>query len=249
MSIDFYKELYASLDVSESDDEANICLISGSILLEDHVELECGHKFNYLPLLTEVDNQKNVLKTYKVYKYCEKSKKQIGLGNYISCPYCRNCQKTLLPEKNRKECKQVYGTNTLNLAYMTEYDIQNLIDYQFKLSHSTGKQCSATCKKSVFNEDGVKYFVIEPCKNNYIYDEPIDGNYYCRTHAIKTLRQLIKNAIKINEAEDMVLCQYILKSGANKGKPCNCKVFQDTNVCKRHSPKDKDKDNNIDSNN
>lgn len=249
MSIDFYKELYASLDISESDDEDNICLISGSTLLEDHVELECGHKFNYIPLLTEVDNQKNVLKTYKKYKYCEQSKKEIGLGNYIICPYCRNSQKTLLPEKTRKECKQVYGVNTLNIAYMLGTDIQGIYQNCNKLSFTTGHQCSSTRKKTIYDENGDKIFIIEPCQNTYIFTDPINNKYYCSQHAMKEFKLSVKNAIKINEVEDMVLCQYILKSGINKGKSCNCKVFQDTNLCKRHIPKDnKDKDNDKENN-
>ncbi len=239
MSIDFYKELYASLD---DDNEDNLCLISGSTLLEDHVKLECGHKFNYIPLLTEIDNQKNILKTYKKYKYCEQSKKEICLGNYIICPYCRNLQKTLLPEKPRKECKQVYGINTLNIAYMLETDIQGIYQNCYKLSHSTGQQCSSTCKKSVYDENGEKSFVIEPCQNDYIFTDTINNKYYCSQHAMKEFKLSVKNAIKELKKEDIILCQYILKSGANKGNLCGCKVFQDTNLCKRHTPKDKDND-------
>ena len=40
------------------DDENDVCLISGSVLDENHITLECSHKFNYVPLYNEIKEKK-----------------------------------------------------------------------------------------------------------------------------------------------------------------------------------------------
>ena len=47
--IDFYAELYKSLDVEEEleEEDANVCLITNQPLTDKHVIMDCGHKFNY----------------------------------------------------------------------------------------------------------------------------------------------------------------------------------------------------------
>jgi hypothetical protein len=50
--IDFFAELYKSLDIEESD-ENNMCLITNQPLTDKFVSLNCGHKFNYIPLYND----------------------------------------------------------------------------------------------------------------------------------------------------------------------------------------------------
>ena len=49
--LDFYEELYKSLDIEETNEKTeednNLCLITNQPLTEKSVELNCGHKFNY----------------------------------------------------------------------------------------------------------------------------------------------------------------------------------------------------------
>ena len=45
-NINFKDELYKLLDV-ESDDEDNLCQITGGQLTDKHVIIECNHHFNY----------------------------------------------------------------------------------------------------------------------------------------------------------------------------------------------------------
>ena len=47
--INFFDELYKSLDTTNVEED-NICLISNQVLVDKFVELNCGHKFNYIPL-------------------------------------------------------------------------------------------------------------------------------------------------------------------------------------------------------
>ena len=57
--VDFFAELYKSLDVEEVyDNDNNKCLITNQQLLDKHVTLSCGHKFNYIPLYNDILNHK-----------------------------------------------------------------------------------------------------------------------------------------------------------------------------------------------
>ena len=49
-NIDFYSELYKSLDEEENNfktnEDDNLCLITKQPLITNYVKMECGHKFN-----------------------------------------------------------------------------------------------------------------------------------------------------------------------------------------------------------
>ena len=53
----FNEQLMKALCESD-DNEDKVCLISNEILKDDHVELECGHKFNYESMFKELIQQK-----------------------------------------------------------------------------------------------------------------------------------------------------------------------------------------------
>jgi hypothetical protein len=93
--IDFYAELYKSLDDDDSKNindinDNNLCLISKQPLTDKFVELECGHKFNYVPLYKDIVNHK--LKFNNMEALHGRLKK-----TQIRCPYCRKIQNKLLP--------------------------------------------------------------------------------------------------------------------------------------------------------
>ena len=52
-NINFQDELYKLLDV-DSDDEEELCQITGIKLTDKHVILECKHHFNYDALYKEI---------------------------------------------------------------------------------------------------------------------------------------------------------------------------------------------------
>jgi hypothetical protein len=88
-NIDFYKEIN-NLD-SDSDNECfeNVCLLSNSKLNKNYIELNCGHKFNYISLINEVCSFKfksNIYNKSKVDKLYD-----------TMCPYCRKYTKGLIP--------------------------------------------------------------------------------------------------------------------------------------------------------
>lgn len=65
-NIDFYKELYGSLneDTLVEDESIQLCLITNLPLDDRFVKLKCGHKFNYEPLYKDISNHKKNLITW-----------------------------------------------------------------------------------------------------------------------------------------------------------------------------------------
>ena len=77
----------------EEEKSDHVCKITGLVLQDDHVTLECNHSFNYHSIYNELLTQKKVNPCFE-----------------IQCPYCRNIQHKLLPE--HKYYKPIYGINT-----------------------------------------------------------------------------------------------------------------------------------------
>ena len=75
-NINFQEELYKLLD-EDSDDEDNLCQITGLKLDDKFVTLECKHKFNYKALYTEIYKQKFEFKTYPLIRIKKKEIKDL----------------------------------------------------------------------------------------------------------------------------------------------------------------------------
>jgi hypothetical protein len=147
-NINFYEELYSSLDY-DSDNEVNVCQITGNELTEKHVVLECKHAFNYEPLYKEICRQKFVFKTYDLNSLSKADKqkcKDRHADYFIKCPYCRSVQFTILPHYEELGLKQIYGINTLDKTFSNtttvSHSINNLVPFSmFGVNFSLG-QCS-----------------------------------------------------------------------------------------------------------
>ena len=105
--INFYEELYKMLDEpsSSNDTVQDVCLISNQPLTENFVTMECGHKFNYVPLFNDIKNHKKKFNSLEAFKLS---------GNEIRCPYCRQKQKKLLPYyESMGSSMKVVGVNAV----------------------------------------------------------------------------------------------------------------------------------------
>ena len=117
---------------NDNDKYSETCLISGEIINDTCVELECGHKFNYKHLLSEIVQQKknksiNNWETTILRKY------------QIKCPYCRNVQNSLLPYL--PGFPKIQKVNTpLNKTYMP-----HKCKYVFKRGVNKNKACDKKC--------------------------------------------------------------------------------------------------------
>jgi hypothetical protein len=109
-SIDFFSELYKSLDDEDISDESNLCLITSQPLTANFFMMGCGHKFNYIPLYLDIKNHK--LK----FNSMEDSSSRLN-HNEIRCPYCRKKQTNLLPYYEELGLSKIHGINYINPNY------------------------------------------------------------------------------------------------------------------------------------
>ena len=265
-NLDFYAELYKSLDesgenkVTNNDD--NVCLITNLPLTECYVKLECGHRFNYVPLFKDLVVRKNKSAAMDT---------QILKANEIRCPYCRNKESTLLPYYENMGVDKVHGVNFID-------DSKIIAKTKCASSYFSG-----TCNY----KDGVL-----SCQHTYVTTFE-DGKDYCYTHVRflerKALKDKIlkkkeeekakklqekqkakeekqneksaakqklkeekeqkkaeakahKNANQTSIGENVVMfsengCKQILKTGSRKGQICGCKIKTDY-FCARHTKKE-----------
>uniref|UniRef100_A0A6C0BUB4 Uncharacterized protein n=1 Tax=viral metagenome TaxID=1070528 RepID=A0A6C0BUB4_9ZZZZ len=243
-NINFYDELYKSLDnskIEESNEHVNdnhLCLISQKPLTENYVELECKHKFNYNAIFYDILNHK------KKFNTMERHSLKI---NEIRCPYCRNIQKKLLPYVDGFQ--KVHGINYI--------DEENINGQYMKMGYTHGK---------CFYQDDQ----CEKCDNVMVKMMITYNQSYCYTHYSLVIHKMIKekqekikqekmkkklallqkkqeekqkkqeakNAEKqkkLEEKQSLGTCIRILKTGVNKGKPCGCQVLVNSNgLCSRH---------------
>lgn len=193
--INFYEELYKSLDSNEAninetneinkEPTLNVCQITGLPLEPDYVTLECSHKFNYGALYTEICTQKYIFKSYGVSSLTNsdfKKFKESGNNYYIKCPYCRSIQFTLLPSCPYNKYKPKYGINTLE---KTKEDDIFLIKIPQELNHTytvygfTFQQHQGICCNSVI---GMKNNTPIYCQNSYTSIVNFMNKSFCSGH-------------------------------------------------------------------
>ena len=113
-------------------EETNICLISHESLTENHIELECGHMFNYKNIFNEVKTQKNNPSYYEVQKL---------RNNEIKCPYCRRKQNGILPH--------ITGYDKIKYVNTPIYMVMKLnkCKHRYKSGKRKGQLCNKKCTK------------------------------------------------------------------------------------------------------
>lgn len=103
-NIDFYKLLSDTENENEKDDE--LCMITKTKLTNTHIVLDCGHRFNYLPLLKD-------MYTRLYLSHDVKCLRGIPLNvNKLECPYCRCITSHILPFLKEEYDVKIYGLNS-----------------------------------------------------------------------------------------------------------------------------------------
>lgn len=210
--IDFYAELYKSLDINEdedkNDDNKNICLITNQKLTDNYVTMKCGHKFNYVPLYNDLLNHK------QKFNFMEGSNKLHT--NQIRCPYCRKKQDELLPYYEELGLKKINGVNffdplakpsyhnSYHNSEKCKYLIQNYNFDETKTESDTNKkliQCGGYYATTIqiYNPNNP----LQPINYN-------DENHYCYCHK--------KLMIKQYKAEEKVKLKELAKAEKQKAK-------------------------------
>lgn len=111
--------------------EDNFCYITQDMLKENSIKMQCGHTFNYIPLLNEVKKQKQMKNSYSTLRL---------RIHQIQCPYCRQIQDAILPLVNNME--KIYGVN-YPASYTMKPDTCEFI-------HKSGKKKGTLCQRACF---------------------------------------------------------------------------------------------------
>lgn len=183
--LDFYAELYKSLDIEESEEDENKCLITNQPLTDKYVTMECGHKFNYIPLFNDLLNHKTK------FNFMEGTFSKLTT-NEIRCPYCRTKQNYLLPYYEEFGLSKVNGVNFYDPNLNSTYTLHKC-EYQYPnpsydISKPDTPENSKYLKKTCHYSGGTKINIYNKLKPL----EPItynDTKYYCYTHK----KEMIKN--------------------------------------------------------
>jgi hypothetical protein len=173
-NINFYEELYKSLDEPEPTTEIETCLITNLPLTENYVQLECKHKFNYVPLYNDILIHK---KTFN------RLERRMLDAREIRCPYCRNIQKTLLPFYKMDGIKEEHGVNFFDetLAVKKTY---NSSEYSGYFQGTCAYVGTATISAG---ENEIIQTVC--CKNNQVKKLDLDDKTYCMFHKYQVIKE------------------------------------------------------------
>jgi hypothetical protein len=209
-NIHFQTELYKLLD-EDSDDEDNLCQITGLELIDKYLTLECGHKFNYKALYTEICKQRFEFKTYDPNLLTKKDQlkfRESKLDYFIKCPYCRNIQFTILPYYEELGLTKIYGINSLDKQLTTEKFLP--------LNNSHQPFISDLDKAYTFNIYGASFHFGDCCekinnfgdicKSMYVSTIPNTKLSYCRYHYKEGFKKY-----KISEKNKMMNQKMLLK--------------------------------------
>ena len=181
--VDFFSELYKSLDEPEekTEDDKNKCLITNQPLTDKYVTLTCGHNFNYIALYHDLVNHK------QKFNQMEGPESKLNT-NEIRCPYCRKKQSVILNYYEELGLEKVNGVN----FYDPNCKQSVKCEYLYPNPDYDPNQEESVVNKKYLNESccfiGSKIAVL----NSLNPSQPInygDTKYYCYTHK----KQMIKN--------------------------------------------------------
>jgi len=222
--IDFFNELYKSLDIDEdehkTEEDANLCLITNQVLVDKFVEMSCGHKFNYIPLYYDIKNHKQKFNNMEgnTGRLCQ---------NEIRCPYCRKKQKNILPYYEELGLPRINGVNTFDQNYkQNSYYSYTFCQFLTPNPHydPSGNDAIEVTEagNNSLNSQFVKCLLIGS-KINYINKEVIlDGNFsdekcYCYTHKKQVIKDY-KKVISDKAKEDNKIAKLKEKEELKKAK-------------------------------
>lgn len=175
-----YLDLIDQIEEPQESDNTK-CLISYENLDSNSVELLCGHKFNYIPLINDVFKQKFIFRK-KNYKF-------------INCPYCRQLHNKYLPYYDDLNVIKMYGVNSND----EKYEIYQK-NYKYIVDKEPGECCynfsksNKNCKENKVYTHLVndKKYCLRHLKliNKKLFDDPIlIKPFYNKINEIKIKKQ------------------------------------------------------------
>jgi len=193
-NIDFYNELYSSLDINDEDinNNENLCLITNLPLIDKFISMECGHKFNYIPLFNDIKNHK------QKFNGMEGTSSKLNM-NQIRCPYCRKKQIGILPYYEEFEFGKINGVNYINPNYKDKPPCYKYKHCDFLTLNPN--YCALginPVESSEYSTANCKYILCNHTYATQINCGIIDGEnygdekYYCLSHKKQMIKQYKK---------------------------------------------------------
>jgi len=206
-NIDFYAELHKPFDTAEeneekTEDDKNTCLITNEPLIDKHVTLNCGHKFNYIPIYNDILNHK------KKFNNMESSSGMLNT-NEIRCPYCRTKQPGVLPYYKELGLKKINGVNYYINNNQRIYN-NNYVYHKCEYLHpNTNLELESMpyVNNTICHNTGFQIALYNP-ENPF---QPInygDTKYYCYTHKqimIKQYKDAEKKKVILEKKQAKIL--------------------------------------------
>jgi hypothetical protein len=214
--IDFFAELYKSLDNEENnsktEEDDNLCLISNQILIDKFVKMECGHKFNYIPLFNDLVNHK------KKFNNMESTSTHLKM-NEIRCPYCRKKSIGVLPYYEELGLAKINGVNYIDINYNPSVDL-------YEMHNNCHSFCEFLIPNVYFDPNSkniIEFYKpnlnITDCKfikckymgtkinneYNYFAENYGDEKYYCWNHKKIIIKQYKKDISDKAKEENKIL--------------------------------------------
>jgi hypothetical protein len=191
--MDLFRSYLKQDDNYQDNSLNNCCLISGELLENNNITLDCNHKFNINELYNEVVQQKSktMLNSNKVKI------------NEIRCPYCRIITPKLLPYFKYYNNKLIHGVNSP----------QHLTIELYKCEHK-GKKGTCCGRSACITNSGLL------CNNHikYTYNEEeliktLDSNViasYKKKTIIELKEELKKHSKKTSGNKDELVIRLAL---------------------------------------
>jgi len=217
--IDFFSELYKSLDEDEKNNNDNLCLITNLPLEDNCFKMDCGHIFNYLPLYLDIKNHK------QKFNGMEGNSSRLN-KNEIRCPYCRKKHKGVLPYYEELNLPKIDGVNYIDPNYKVNLNTSSCYKTcQFLTPNPNfnpnGENVSET---NVYNNINCKFFLClhMGSKINFHYGQETgenygDDKYYCWNHKKQMIKKY-KTEIASKNKEEAKKTKLLAKEEIKKQK-------------------------------
>ncbi len=223
----FNEELLKLLQNEEEEEECDDrCLISNDKLEDNHITLECNHKFNYKHIYNEVHKQK----TQPWHSEINKVK-----NFQIKCPYCRNIQSGILPYRDQyPKVKFVNWPPSLMM-------LPDKCSYIFISGKRKGQVCGKKCNgKYCLSHEKImlrrenKKLQKEKAKLEKV-QKKLKKKVQAQVNELSP--SMINLILSTPNTNPVITCSYKFKKGKNKGENCQCKKIHKDGLCKFHYKK------------
>jgi hypothetical protein len=216
--INFFSELYKSLDDEEDTTQDNLCLITNLPLNENFFKMGCGHKFNYIPLYLDIKNHK------QKFNGMEGNSSRLS-HNEIRCPYCRNRHKGVLPYYEELGLSKINGVNYIDPNYKASVNpSSNYKPCQFLIPNLNFNPVVPASETSAYNGGNCKFYVCSHMgsKLNFQYgvesgENYGDDKYYCWSHKKQMIKKY-KTEILVKTKEEAKQAKLLAKEAVKKQK-------------------------------